>query len=208
MKVKICGIADKANMLEILTLKPDLMGFIFYAKSPRYMREKIIPGDLEPFPASIKKTGVFVNESSEAILELAELYGLDFIQLHGDEGPGFCSELQSSGLRIIKAFRLRDGFDFNVLPGYTHACEYFLFDSETVNYGGSGKKFNWEILESYKLDHPFFISGGIGPQDIFSILDLAHPALCGIDLNSRFELSPGVKNSYEIGKFLQKLRKR
>lgn len=206
MKIKICGITDAVNLHEIIDLKPDFMGFIFYPASPRYMIEKLSPDDLMDIPKSIKRTGVFVNADLYTIEGLYWRYNLDFVQLHGDESPIECKQLSSSGLNIIKAFRLDHDFNFDILMDYIPYCKYFLFDTNTVEYGGSGKKFDWEILEKYDAGYPFILSGGIGSFDAEEILSIKHPSFYGIDLNSRFETSPGIKDVEKLRPFLKSVR--
>ncbi len=206
MKVKICGITNSNNLLEILDLKPDFMGFIFYPASPRYVIDKLSPDELVEIPKSIKRTGVFVNSDLYTIEGVYWKYNLDFVQLHGDESSATCRQLSSSGLNIIKAFRLDKDFDFNILMDYIPYCKFFLFDTNSPEYGGSGKKFNWEILKKYDSGHPFILSGGIGPFDAEEILSINHPSLYGIDLNSRFEISAGVKDVEKLRIFLKSIR--
>ena len=206
MKVKICGISERANLEEILGLEPDYLGFIFFPASPRFMEEKLNPEDLMIIPKKVKRVGVFVNADSYAIDGNYWKYNLDFIQLHGDESPSFCKKLSETGIRIIKAFRLDNTFDFDRLMDYVPYCNYFLFDTNTDKFGGSGLKFNWEILLKYDAGHPFFLSGGIGPYDAEELKRINHPAFYGIDLNSRFEKSPGIKDYNKLGTFLKNIR--
>lgn len=207
MKIKICGVSEKQNLEELIKLKPNLLGFIFYPASPRYMAEKLSPEDLLIIPRSIKRVGVFVNADIYNIDGIYWKYNLDFVQLHGNESPAFCKNLNASGINIIKAFRVNDDFKFDGLMDYMPYCKYFLFDNDSVYYGGSGEKFSWKILENYKAGHPFFLSGGIGPYDAENLLELSHASFEGADLNSRFEISAGIKNIEELDKFLKKLRK-
>lgn len=206
MKIKICGITNSENLKEIISLKPDFMGFIFYPASPRYMKEKLHPDELVEIPKSIKRTGVFVDADLYEIDGVFWKYNLDFVQLHGNESPAVCKQLSSSGVKIIKAFRLDSDFNFEMLMDYIPFCEYFLFDTNSISYGGSGKKFNWEVLNKYKTGHPFFLSGGIGPFDAEEILSIHHPSLVGVDLNSRFEKSMGIKDADKLHTFMSLLR--
>lgn len=206
MKVKICGITDRENLSGILSLKPDFTGFIFYPASPRYMADKLSPEDLLIIPANVKRVGVFVNADPYEIEGIFWKYNLDFVQLHGDESPAYCEKLNNSGIPVIKAFRIGPDFIFQNLMGYIPYCRYFLFDTYTEKYGGSGKKFNWEILYKYDIGHPFLLSGGIGPFDAEELKGIGLASMTGIDLNSRFEDQPGIKNIPELRKFLNKYR--
>jgi len=207
MKIKICGINDYDNLKEILILQPDFMGFIFYPPSPRYVKNNLSPADLQDIPDSIKKTGVFVDMSVNELKEIVSLYDLNYIQLHGNESVEYCKELQSEGIKIIKAFRMSESFNFDILQDFIPFCQYFLFDTLVPQYGGSGLKFNWEMLKYYKLQHPFLLSGGIGPDDLMEIKSYSHPSFAGIDLNSRFELQPGIKDINKLKEFIQSVRK-
>jgi phosphoribosylanthranilate isomerase len=192
MKIKVCGLKHPENIEAVAALQPDYMGFIFYGKSPRYMAG--LPVDaLRAIPASIQKTGVFVNESAENIEKLVAEYGFDAIQLHGDESPEFCAAFKGR-VTVIKAFGLNEDFDFEQLKDYANNVDLFLFDTKTKEYGGSGKTFDWKILDQYKLEVPFFLSGGIGPENIAEVKNITHPQFYGVDLNSRFEIEPGLKN--------------
>lgn len=192
MKLKVCGLCEEANIREVLTVQPDFTGFIFYAKSPRYAGA--LDADWVKQLTDVQKVGVFVNATLNEMLEKAESYGLDFIQLHGDEEPPIIDALQQAGLKVIKVFRVSDALPEN-LGAYSPA-DYFLFDTQTKSYGGSGRQFDWAILNEVK--HPFLLSGGIGEEDIAKIQSLDHPHLTGIDINSRVEVSPGVKDIDKI----------
>lgn len=206
MKLKVCGLNNRQNIEEVLKCQPDYIGFIFYDKSPRFI------GDLsEEFVRNIssaKKIGVFVNESREHVLESAAQYGLDLVQLHGNESPDVC-EIINKNIPVIKAFQVNDQFDFESVRQYQHVCEYFLFDSKSENYGGSGKSFNHYKLEEYKLDKEVFLSGGLDLNIADDILYLqsVHPNIFGIDVNSRFELSPGIKNTGKLKALTDKMKK-
>ena len=204
LAIKICGMKFPENLLAVVALRPDFMGFIFYPKSPRYAE----PLDIETInsiPKSIKKIGVFVNESLENILTVVYKYNLDGVQLHGSENVEICRKLKDTGLLVLKAFPIADAYNFNVTKTYEGACDYFLFDTKTEAYGGSGVKFDWQILNKYKGQTPFLLSGGIAADDSEAILKIEHPKFAGIDLNSKFEISPGFKNVKLLNKFLQAL---
>lgn len=188
---------DKENISGLLALKPDYIGFIFYAQSKRFVAD--FP-QIE-FPSSIKKVGVFVNESIEEIIEKAQKYDLDFVQLHGNETPEYCSALSAKDIKIIKAFSVDENFDFSATKSFEKCVSLFLFDTKGNNYGGNGVKFNWELLQNYKGKIPFLLSGGISKNDVAEIKKMKHPAFLGIDINSGFEIEPGLKNIKEIKEF-------
>ncbi len=194
------------NIRSIANLQPDFMGFIFYPKSPRYA-EPLDLETLQSLPKSIKKIGVFVNESLENILTIVYKYNLDGVQLHGSENVEICRKLKDTGLLVLKAFPIADAYNFNVTKNYEGACDYFLFDTKTEAYGGSGVKFDWSILNEYKGETPFLLSGGIAADDAEAILEIEHPKFAGIDLNSKFEVSPGLKNVELLKGFMKEIRK-
>ncbi len=205
MKIKICGMKFPENIKTVAELKPDLMGFIFYPKSPRYAE----PLDLETLnslPYDIKKIGVFVNEDLERILTIVYRYKLVGIQLHGSENAKICKQLKEAGLLVLKAFPIAEAYNFKVTRNYEGVCDYFLFDTKTDAYGGSGIKFNWAILNEYKGETPFLLSGGIGVDDAEAISKIDHPKMAGIDLNSKFEISHGLKNVEMLDGFLKQIR--
>ena len=207
MKLKVCGLKNRENIIEVLEYKPDFIGFIFYDKSPRYICEELESSFVQNISAS-KKVGVFVNESEIKMLDIASRYGLDYVQLHGNETAEFCKQIQKS-IPVIKAFQVDDDFDFSVLNEYEYACIYFLFDSKSKQYGGSGETFNWEKLNEYKLKKPFFLSGGIGLENIEQVLLLKSefPNLYAVDVNSRFEIESGVKDVSKIKLLSNKIYK-
>lgn len=180
------------NIRSLIDLRPDFMGFIFYRKSPRYAGE-LEEEVMSRIPISIKKVGVFVNEDPNVVTAIYDKYGLDYVQLHGDEDLAYVSNLKGKGLKIIKVFRILDSLPYSI-PQFSKVSEYFLFDTASPSYGGSGRHFDWSILKAYKQDTPFLLSGGIDTADIEEIKNLEHPALAGIDVNSRFELEPGLKD--------------
>ena len=205
LAVKICGMKHPENIQLIAALHPDLIGFIFYPKSPRYA-EPLDMETLQSLPARIKKIGVFVNEDLERILTLVFKYKLDGVQLHGTENAEMCRKLKDAGLTVIKAFSIAEAYNFKVTKSYEGVCNYFLFDTKTEAYGGSGVKFNWSILDEYTGETPFLLSGGIAADDAEAILKIEHPQFAGIDLNSKFETSPGWKNEELLNVFLKQLR--
>ena len=204
--IKICGMKIPENIRAVAALQPDFMGFIFYPKSPRYT-EPLDIATLNALPASIKKIGVFVNEELENILTIATKYSLDGVQLHGNELESMCKELHKSGFIVIKAFPIAEAYNFKVTKKYEGTCDYFLLDTKTDAYGGSGVKFNWRMLNEYVSETSFLLSGGIAPDDAEAILKIEHPKFAGIDLNSKFEVKPGEKNVEVLKGFLREIRK-
>ncbi|WP_275111360.1 bifunctional phosphoribosylanthranilate isomerase/tryptophan synthase subunit beta [Paralabilibaculum antarcticum] len=208
LKIKVCGLRDKDNLKELMELPLDYMGFIYYSKSARFVGDDFDADILKSIPSDIRKVGVFVNESVEKILLLAEKYRLDVIQLHGDETPNVCKTIKDSGLEVFKAFQLNESFQFEQLESYHKKCDYFLFDTKSESYGGSGKKFNWQILEKYKGETAFFLSGGIGIDDVEAVKEFQHPKLIGVDVNSGFEESPAVKKVGLVKEFVKSVREK
>ena len=205
IKIKVCGLSDPGNIREIAGLNPDFMGFIFYRGSKRCIgRDSAVA--VRRSCKGILKAGVFVNEELPALLGLADVFDLNIIQLHGDEDPEFCERLKSEGYLVIKSFRVADSFCDDLCIPYLNVCDYFLFDTLSVSYGGSGKKFNWDLLRNYRLNTPFFLSGGIGPENAGEIRILDHTALYAADINSRFELRPGIKDPYKIKVFIDQIK--
>ncbi len=192
MKIKICGLRDPENIKQVVDLRPNYIGFIFYDKTPRFVKE--LPVDLlKAIPATITKTAVFVNETAENIEALIAKYNFDAIQLHGNESPAFCA-LFKDKVKVIKAFGLNVDFDFTELSAYADHVDLFLFDTKTNIHGGSGETFDWSVLNKYDLDKPFFLSGGLSLDNLDEVKGITHPQFYGVDLNSRFEIEPGLKN--------------
>jgi phosphoribosylanthranilate isomerase len=203
MVIKVCGMKIPENIKAVATLNIQYMGFIFYAASPRYVGTTLhMVGILNK---DIKGVGVFVNEKIEVVQILLEKHQLPYVQLHGIESPDYCQTLKDAGVKVIKAFRLEEGFDFQKTESYLPVCDYFLFDTKGHTPGGTGAKFNWALLQQYHYDMPFFLSGGIGPQDVEALLQFKHPQLHALDLNSRFEIEPGLKDIKRIHCFLEKI---
>ena len=191
------------NGQEVEKLDVDFLGYIFYAPSKRFVGETPEPG---LFNTEKPKVGVFVDENAFEILALSRNLGFEWVQLHGKENPKTCQLLKRQGLKIIKAFSVDENFDFeNTLP-YEKVANYFLFDTKTENHGGSGQKFNWSVLDKYDGHIPFFLSGGIGPEDAETILKINHPKITGVDVNSGFEDEPGLKNTEKLEKFIQEIK--
>lgn len=204
MKIKICGLKYEDNLNAIKAFKPDFVGFIFYEKSKRFVG---LENEVLTFSSNeINKVAVFVNESLEIVQHIANKYSFKYLQLHGDETPNYCEELKNKGFAIIKAFGIDDDFDFSILDQYDLNVDYFLFDTKTKDYGGSGKVFDWNILDKYHLTTPFFLSGGIGMKNIDDILKIKHPFLYVIDVNSKFEVEPGLKDLDKSRQVINKLK--
>ncbi|MEN6352064.1 MAG: phosphoribosylanthranilate isomerase [Bacteroidales bacterium] len=197
---------DPLNTGDIVKKSPDFIGFIFYPGSERYVGKRPDESLFKNIPQGILKTGVFVNEDIPAIINMKKRYELDLVQLHGNESAEYCNSLHNAGLAVIKAFGINESFDFTTLEDYTYACEYFLFDTKTGSRGGSGLKFNWDRIGEYKLKKPFFLSGGIGPDDISSLKQLNHKSFFAVDINSRFEVRPGIKDRIKIEKFINAIK--
>lgn len=198
MRVKICGItrSDQVQFLDNLH-GVDAIGFIFYPASKRIVTE-ILPN------SRTSRIGVFVNATAEEIKDKLEQYALTMIQLHGDETPDFCAEIRRHA-PVMKAIQIGKEFPVELVKNYEEAVDQFLFDTATQNYGGSGKKFNWDLLASYAGPLPFFLSGGIDSNDLEELKDFQHPYCIGVDLNSKFELTPGIKDLEKIKTFIKTL---
>ncbi len=184
---------EPTNIEQLVTLGPDYIGLIFYAPSKRFV-ENLDPEMLNQIPPQIKKTGVFVNEALDEIRQKIKSYDLNAVQLHGSESPELCKLLKDTGIEVIKAFGVDEDFDFGILKTYENSVDFFLFDTKTKLHGGSGLTFNWDLLKGYELNVPYFLSGGLNADNIFEALKLRDKRFYAIDLNSRFEASPGLKD--------------
>lgn len=204
--VKVCGMRDAATLAAIAALSPDFLGFIFAPKSPRFVGEVLAPEVVRALPPSIWKVGVFVNETTENILATAHRFGLAAVQLHGQETPAQCEELNEAGLLVMKAFSVGEAVDFNALLPYVPYCDYFLFDTKGAAPGGNGAIFNWNLLSAYNLPVPYFLAGGLGLEHAAELAALRLPGLAGVDLNSSFETAPGVKDAGRLREMLKALR--
>jgi phosphoribosylanthranilate isomerase len=207
LKIKICGMQNRQNIEALIQLPIDYIGFIFYPQSPRYVGKALDAETIRRIPSHIKKTGIFVNATLNEVLRVASDNSLDCIQLHGNEIPDYCIALKEKGYEVIKAFKAEPEQLTCETSAYRYACDYFLFDTPTLTHGGSGQKFDWKILGQQKLSLPFFLSGGIGPGDADAIKSLEFQGLYGIDLNSKFEIEPGLKNIEQIKIFLKEISK-
>jgi len=203
MKVKVCGIKFQENLDELSVLPIDMIGLNFYEKSKRF----ITPDSklsVKALPKSIAKVGVFVNALPDALASSADKYQLDYLQLHGDEDEDYILAAQKIA-KVIKVFRVDRFFDFEKTESYS-MVDLFLFDTYTVSFGGSGHKFDWDMLDNYKGSTPFLLAGGIRPSNIDLLSKLSHPALHGVDINSGFEMAAGLKNVDTISQFLTELK--
>lgn len=207
MKLKVCGMRSEENIKSLITqIRPDWMGLIFYAKSPRFVSED--------FADSIKglaipKVGVFVNANLNEIKNAISVFDLQTIQLHGEESVDFTKSVkEETGLEVFKVFSVKEDVDWKELENYLPFVDYFLFDTFTKEYGGSGKTFDWQILRSYPFDKPFLLSGGLSLENIKDIQKLKSeiPQLAGLDINSKFEIEAGLKDIGKIREFWEKVR--
>ncbi|TWF37272.1 phosphoribosylanthranilate isomerase [Chitinophaga polysaccharea] len=205
MRIKVCGITRITDLQALVANSVDYAGFIFYEKSPRFAGNKIDARSVRE-TTRIRKVGVFVNASLEQVQRTIADYALDMVQLHGDEAPEFCAALRES-IPVIKAFRIGDNVNWqNVVAPFIPVTDYFLFDTASVKgYGGTGDRFNWELLKTYPFDHPFFLSGGITPDQAAEISNMQLPMLFAADVNSKFEDSPGVKNIALVEQFVKEI---
>ncbi len=192
---------ERENINDVAALGVDLIGFIYYPKSPRYVGEVVVPT-----PSGIGRVGVFVNESEERIVEIANQAGLTHIQLHGTESTEMCDNLRNRGYKIIKALSIGAASDFERASLYDGHVDMLLFDTKCVGYGGSGEQFDWSLLDSYRGATPFMLSGGIGSESAAAIQTLHHPMFVGVDLNSRFEVAPAMKDITKLKTFITNLR--
>ncbi|MEQ8704603.1 MAG: phosphoribosylanthranilate isomerase [Phaeodactylibacter sp.] len=215
MQIKVCGLREPENILAIARLPVDWLGFIFYAKSPRAVKPELAQWleKQEEALAGKKRVGVFVNAEIEEVLNAVHDFQLDVVQLHGEESPEYCqlirNLMESTSMRkaqLMKAFQVGGAFDFNRVYPYAAHCAYVLFDTKGKNYGGNGEQFNWELLQQYQGVTPFWLSGGIGPEDTAAVNAFSHPQWCGIDLNSKFETAPGLKDPVLLKSFVESVK--
>lgn len=206
-KLKICGMKFRHNMLKVAQMKPDYLGFIFYEKSPRYMPDTLSPKDLKQLPNRTQKVGVFVDASTAYMKKQAKAYRLDLLQLHGSESPEQCEELKKEGYAIIKVFSIGKGdFDFSVLEAYKPFVKYFLFDTKGKQPGGNGETFDWSLLRNYDQEVPFFLSGGIDMENVVLLKNIPQLNIHAVDVNSRFEVEPGIKDIALLQKLKDKMK--
>jgi phosphoribosylanthranilate isomerase len=208
MNTKVCGITQLKQLQQLDGLDIDFAGLIFYKDSPRYVGDKIAAGDLKNSDFDLKKVGVFVNADYDEIMQVVEDYGLDVVQLHGDESPELCEEL-SEEVEVIKAFKVKDSKTSidEMVADYDEVCDYYLFDTASSDLeGGTGKQFDWKLLTKAKIEKPFFLSGGIGVDDIAKVKAFKHPDYYAVDINSKVEKEPGVKDMGLVLQFRQGLK--
>ncbi len=203
--IKVCGMRDARNIQEVLALEPDFLGLIFYPKSPRYVPEEM-SGAMNFSFGKTKKIGVFVNYAEEQILRIVKLFHLDGVQLHGNESSKLCRSLKNNGLLVLKAFGISSEEDLKKCEEYQNACDFLLFDTKTKCYGGTGRKFDWEVLTFYQGELPFLLSGGLSEEDADQVKAFNHPKMVGVDLNSRFEISPALKDVDRLKTMFQLIR--
>ncbi len=230
MKLKVCGMKYSDNIKKVAALQPEYLGFIFWEPSKRYFE-----GNIPEISANIKKVGVFVNAPLKEVISEVDKHNLHAVQLHGNESPEYCKELEvdflsfqgqsrkkkidetpskldqkSNRVEIIKVFSIRNGFDFKVLKPYEDVCDYFLFDTKGELPGGNGYRFDWRLLEKYPSKKPYFLSGGIGldeKENIQSFLQGKESKYCyAIDVNSKFEIEPGLKNMEDLKEFIKNIQ--
>ncbi|MEP7111407.1 MAG: phosphoribosylanthranilate isomerase [Ferruginibacter sp.] len=210
MNIKVCGITQLKQLQQLDGLNIAFAGLIFQKESPRCVVGKISKEELQASDFDVKKVGVFVNAGYGEIIQLIEDYDLDVVQLHGDETPGLCEQL-STDVEVIKAFSIGNGNSSidEMVADYDEVCDYYLFDTASKDGlpGGTGEKFDWKLISKSKIEKPFFLSGGISVEDIPKLKAFKHPDYFGIDVNSRFEKSPGVKDMALVLQLKQGLKK-
>lgn len=209
MNIKVCGITQLKQLQQLDKLGIDFAGLIFHQASPRFVGDKLNPAEVRAEDFDLKKVGVFVNESYDNILQAVKSYGLDVVQLHGDESPELCDQLLAK-VEVIKVFHIGKAtveID-ELLAEYDEVCDYYLFDTALPDgtKGGTGKKFDWKVLSKADVEKPFFVSGGIGLEDATKLKKIKHPDFYGVDINSRFEKEPGVKDLVQVLQFKQALK--
>ncbi|MCM1077287.1 MAG: phosphoribosylanthranilate isomerase [Bacteroides sp.] len=205
LEVKICGMTSPVNIREVIGLQPDYLGLIFHQPSPRNAFG-LSPEMLDSVRRDMKFVGVFVDRPQDEIISTADIYRLHAIQLHGQESPEVCRRLRGHGFEVWKAIGIEDRGDLERMGEYVGAVDRFVLDKKSRQHGGTGRKFDWQLLNDYALPTDFMLGGGVGPDDIETIATLNHPRLLGLDLNSRFEVSPGIKSTSSLEKFLRHLR--
>jgi phosphoribosylanthranilate isomerase len=212
MRSKVCGLNSISQLIRLDEMEVEFGGFIFYPKSPRYILKHLQPADLKNAKGQkINKVGVFVNETIEQVLKQVDDCGLYLVQLHGDESPKYCEKI-ADYVTVIKAFRIRNDDDVLwKIKDYQDIVDMFLFDTAGASFGGTGEKFDWTILKNLTIDKPFFLSGGIGPEDVASLQAFSESPvakdLFSIDINSKFETSPGIKNMDMVESFIHQIKR-
>jgi phosphoribosylanthranilate isomerase len=205
IKLKVCGMRESENIRQVAALLPDYMGFIFYKPSKRYAGDVLDKSVLDSIPASIIKTAVFVNETYDEIMRITGHYGLTAVQLHGTETPDLCERIKKQGLQVIKVIHVGQTIDEEELNRYEEHCDYFLFDTADAAWGGTGRAFDWTVLDTYHSPKAFFLSGGIDVDHLPLPARVVAKPLWALDINSRFEISPGLKDVEKIKRFKEKI---
>ncbi|TPG61770.1 phosphoribosylanthranilate isomerase [Hymenobacter nivis] len=203
--VKVCGMREAASLAAVADQGPDFLGFIFAPASPRYVGDVLTPDLVHGLPEHVQRVGVFVDAPTAQVLAIAYRFGLNYVQLHGHETPAQCAEIRAAGLRVIKAFGVGEGFDFDTLGPYVPHCDFFLFDALGPAPGGNGRVFDWRVLEKYPWPVPYLLAGGLRPEHAAVVRNLQLPGLAGIDLNSGLETAPGVKDPARVAAFFDGL---
>jgi phosphoribosylanthranilate isomerase len=207
MIFKLCGIKTKNNFGDLDKVDIDMVGLNFYPQSPRFVEDNVAMADLaEAVPKSIKKVGVFVNEDLAEVEWRAASFGLDYLQLHGDEDIDYCQAAKQFA-KIIKVFKVDDDFDFATTTPFESLSSFFLFDTPSPDHGGSGESFDWSKLADYQGQTKFILAGGIGPDDVDKVKGFSHPAFHGVDLNSKFEFAVANKHMREVYDFVSAVKK-
>lgn len=208
MKIKVCGMREPENIRAVSALGIDMMGFIFWEKSPRCVSQ--LPADM---PTECQRVGVFVDEMPQTVVTKVHDFRLDYVQLHGTETAVYIDNLRNTlvpdiapDIKIIKALSIREADDVKRWREYEGCADLLLFDTKCKTVGGSGEKFDWSVLDAYDGDIPFILSGGIGPDDAERVKAFKHPRCVGIDLNSRFEVAPALKDTDKLSTFIKELK--
>lgn len=204
INTKVCGVKYKENIDQLLRLSPEYMGFIFFTGSKRYI--DALDSDWVKSITGPKKTGVFVDADLAIIRDRISRFGLQAVQLHGRESTEECASLRNSGIEVIKAFGINEEFDWNILTHYYESVDYYLFDTKTASHGGSGVTFDWDLLTDYTQDKPYFLSGGLQLENLHHALARRDERLYALDLNSKFETQPGLKDVSLLEKAFQMIR--
>jgi phosphoribosylanthranilate isomerase len=210
MNLKVCGITEMKQLHQLDGLDIEFAGMIFYKESPRYVANKINKKELQDADLDIRKVGVFVNPGFDEVMETVQDYNLDIVQLHGDEDPALCRKLAKE-VELIKAFRVNATNEKEIeklIKPFDEVCDYYLFDTAgpKESFGGTGMQFDWNVLNNARIEKPFFLSGGIGLDEIPKLNSFRHPDLYAIDINSKFEKSPGIKDMGLILEFRQMMK--
>ncbi|MEO1053956.1 MAG: phosphoribosylanthranilate isomerase [Bacteroidota bacterium] len=207
IKLKVCGMRHPKNIADIVSMKSDYLGLIFYPESPRYVGNTLTSDEVKQIPNEVKKVGVFVNESVDKVASIVNEWELDYAQLHGGETREQCRLLKEQDVKIIKVFWISDDFDFDVLKAYEPYVDFFLFDTKGKHPGGNGETFNWDVLKNYNSIRPMFLSGGIGLEEAERLCERDDLNIHTIDVNSRFEIEPGMKDVDKIKKLKEVINK-